>query len=99
MSVVNILLFVIFSVLNISCADVTFTKPEKVHSQDYTGYIVLGITIINIKSNSTTSDLFKEDICLMVESMLSWSSGTPLLFIVITDSNSAGGNFVHYINL
>lgn len=81
----------LLSVNSFSISDVTFTKPEQIYSKDYANHIVLGMIIMNIKSNSTTSDLFMEDIDKMVESLLSWSSGTPLCLIVITDEKSAQG--------
>ena len=90
-----VILLCLLSVNRSSSSDVTFTKPEQIYSQDYPNHIVLGMIVINIKSSTTTSDLFMEDISQMVESLLSWSSGTPLCFIVITDEKSAQGNLLH----
>ena len=87
---------VIFIVLfiNHSISDVILTKPEDIHSKDLPEHIVLGMMIINMRKEPTISSKFKEDIDMMMESMLSWSSGTPLHFIVITDGRSVRGHFL-----
>ena len=72
-----------------------FTKPERIHSKDQPDHIVLGLMVINIKNKTNTTNMFKENIDLMMDSLLSWSSGTPLHIIVITDKTSAEGNTLH----
>ena len=86
---------VIFMMLfiNISSSEVILTKPRDIHSKDSPEHIVLGMMIINIGEEATISSKFKADIDMMMESMLSWSSGTPLHFIVITDRKTVEGHF------
>ena len=77
-AVIIILLFI-----NHSISDVILTKPEDVHSKDLPEHILLGMMIINIRKEPTILSKFMMDIDMMMENMLSWSSGKPLHFIVI----------------
>ena len=85
---------IILLFINLSISDVILTKPEDIHSKDSPEHIALGMMIINMRKEPTISSKFKEDIDMMMESMLSWSSGTPLHFIVITDGRSVRGHFL-----
>ena len=88
-AVIFILLFI-----NLTVSEVILTKPEDIHSKDLPEHIALGMMFINMRKEPTISRKFKEDIDMMMESMLSWSSGTPLHFIVITDGRSVRGHFL-----
>ena len=80
-------------------SDVILTKPELINSKEFPGSIVLGMMIINIKGENTISRKFQDDIYYLMESILSWSSGTPLHLIVITDKKVVTGGYNYHFSL
>ena len=68
---------------------VSLTKPEDVYSNS-SEEILIGMIMIDI-NNAGFSTRFEQDANLMIDSLLGWSSGDPLHFVIITDKYSADG--------
>ena len=68
---------------------VDFTRPEDVTNQD--NVVTLGLTLINIKNQTSTWALFSEDLVTMIHSLLYYSPDTNINFVVITDENTKYG--------
>ena len=79
-------------------------KAELSEPQDVTSshdFIDIGMIIINLKKTPTLDSQFSWKMTRTFASMMTYSSGTPLHFIIITDkdSNVAVGNFFsHFIS-
>ena len=67
------------------CVPTFENLPEVRH---FPNFITLGLTIIASKETETFSEEFAYKIGLNVRSLLTFSSGTPLHFVIITDQKS-----------
>ena len=66
-----------------------FSKPESIFNED--NVILMGITLINIKNETTSWNLFSENLVPMINSLLYFSPNTRIHFIVVTDKNTLEG--------
>ena len=66
-----------------------FSKPESILNED--NVILMGITLINIKNETNSWNLFSENLVPMINSLLYFSPNTRIHFIVVTDKNTLEG--------
>ena len=74
-----------------------FSKPESIFNED--NVILMGITLINIKNETTSWNLFSENLVPMINSLLYFSPNTRIHFIVVTDKNTLEGKLTKNIFL
>ena len=77
----------------------SFTKPENVHPKK--GFIDIGFILINLKKTDKFDYSMRFKVTRTLESMMTYSSGDPLHFIILTDSVSISivGRFLaHFIS-
>lgn len=74
-------------------------QPQDVEHQE--GFIDIGMILINLQKTPTFEEQFQWKITRTFESLVTYSSGTPLHFVVITDedsTNAVSTYFSHFIS-
>ena len=83
------MIWLLFIIGSVEALKHEFSKPESIFNED--DVIMIGITLINIKNETKSWNLFSENLVPMINSLLYFSPNTKIHFIVVTDNKTLEG--------